>query len=121
MYQPLLSELSRFATGQSTASELERWLVSELQSILDSRDEEAIDLVNQVDSMLIEFGEGLATERDLLERVQAAVRMAETLRVQIAEVPRAMENAVTSNTSETITQQVLDRPVEDVRLKLSFA
>lgn len=121
MYQPLLSALSRYAAGLSSARDLEVWLVSELQTILDSGDQEAIDLANQVEGRLIEFSDGLMPEAELRDDIEARVRMAETLRVELAEAPQSVEDRAASSASETITRQILDRPVEDVRLDWSPA
>ncbi len=121
MYQPLLSELSRYSAGLSTVTGLEMWLVSELQNILDTRDQEAISLANEVDGILVEFSEALTSEPELLERIQALVRIAETRTVDYSEFARAVRDVATSTDAETITHRVVDRPVEDVRLQGVFA
>ena len=121
MYQPLLTELSRYSDGLSTARDLETWLVSELQNVLDTGDQEAIGLANEVDGILVELSEALTSEPESLASIQALVRMAETRTVEYAEFARAVRDEATSSEAETITHRVVDRPVEDVRLQASFA
>jgi len=61
--------IDRYLTGQCDRKELERWLVEHLQAILDSGNEQAIKLANQVDAALIEIQEGLLTEEALKRRL----------------------------------------------------
>ncbi|MDP2674351.1 MAG: hypothetical protein Q8Q00_05530 [Dehalococcoidia bacterium] len=117
MYQSLLTELSRYAAGLSTARDLEAWLISELQTILDSNDQEAIDLANQVEGMLVEFSAGLMPEPELRGNIEALARRGETLRLEIVEVPHGVEDSTGSSAVPTITRDFLDRPVVDVRLR----
>lgn len=50
----------------------------DLQSILDSEDERAIEVANEVDAMLVEFGELLLDEVELVETIERLVRSLET-------------------------------------------
>lgn len=53
-----------------TLRDLETWLLSNLQRILDSSEDEAIEVANQIDADLIELGEGLINEATFRERLE---------------------------------------------------
>ena len=117
MYQSLLTELSRYGAGLCTARDLEAWVISELQTILDSNDQEAIDLANQAEGVLVEFSAGLMPEPKLRQSIEALARIGETLRLEIAEAPRGIDDRIESSAIPTVTRDFLDRPVVDVRLR----
>ena len=62
-----------------TRRELETWLLSNLQRILDSGEEAAIDLANKVDADLVELGEGLMDELTFRERLQSYGKIGDTV------------------------------------------
>ena len=68
-----------------TRRELETWLLSNLQRILDSGEEAAIDLANKVDADLVELGEGLMDELTFRERLQGYVRIGDTFPLEYYE------------------------------------
>jgi len=65
--QALIQCLSR----ERSVSELEEWLVGNLQDILSSGDRKAIDIANQVDALLVEMGERLLDEDQFRKSVYA--------------------------------------------------
>lgn len=71
MLNQLLDAIENYLNKQSTLKELETWLISHLQEILDSKDERAINKANQIDADIIEFGEGLIEENILNERFKS--------------------------------------------------
>ena len=63
--------LIQYLSGERSASELEEWLVGNMQDILDSGDRKAIEIANQVDALLVEKGERLLNEDGFKKSVYA--------------------------------------------------
>ena len=106
---------------QRTLRDLEAWLLSNLQQILDSGEKTAIDLANELDADLVQLGEGLIDELAFREKLQTYIRIRDTLPFEYYETqPRDTVNATAS--AETIWDQLLiTGPVVDLRLEHSFA
>ncbi len=119
MLTQLLNYIDSYLLLQHTLRDLETWLLSNLQQILDSGEEAAIDLANKVDADLVELGEGLIDELTFREYLQSYIRIRETLPCEYYETePRDTVTATTS--AETIRDQLVIRPVVDLRLEHSF-
>lgn len=97
MFRKLLNKIDHYLIEQSSLEELQTWLLSNLQDILDSSDKAAIDVANQVDADLVEFHEGLIDEITLRERLESYIRLGETVPVVFPE----MECPITVHTSVT--------------------
>ena len=67
----LLASLEQHLNQQTSLHEVGEWLLAHLQEILDSGDQQAIHLANQVDADLVELNEGLIDETILRERFQS--------------------------------------------------
>jgi len=65
----LRQAIAHYVTGQISANDLEEWLVGNLQEILSSGDEAAIQLANRIDALYIEKGEGLIDEKGLRDAI----------------------------------------------------
>jgi hypothetical protein len=106
---------------RSTVRDLETWLMSNLQGILDSGDNEAAELTNRVDADLIELGEGLIDETTLRERLDSYVRAYNTISVDFFETERiTCEHATAIN--ETFSDRfVVPGLVESHRVDVVFA
>lgn len=104
-----------------TLRDLETWLLSNLQQILDSGEEVAIDLANEVDADLVELGEGIIDDLTFRERLLSYIRIRDTLPSEYYETQP--QDTVTASTSvETIKDEfVITGPVVDLRLEHSFA
>lgn len=61
----LISIVLDYLAGGRSLQEMETWVLEHLQEILDTPDVKAIEVVNQIDSLLVEKGEGLLTEDQL--------------------------------------------------------
>lgn len=117
----LLVQFDRYLTGRTSLRDLEGWLVSNLQQILDSGDETAIQAANQIDVDLVEFGEGLIDEATLVERIASWARLVETVSVNFPESIRLSSIKAGAN-AETFKNRVeVSRPVVDLRLRHAFA
>ena len=121
MLAQLLRYIDSYLVLHSTLQDLEAWLISNLQQILDSGEKVAIDLANEVDADLVELGEGLIDELTFREHLQSYIRIRDTLPFEYYETPpRDTVNATAS--AETIRDQLLiTGPVVDLRLEHSFA
>jgi len=68
-----------YLSGKMRLSNLEDWILSHIQGILNSGDQEAIAMIDQVDAFLIEIGVGVASEKDILNAISGFVANAETI------------------------------------------
>lgn len=121
MLHQLLNYVECYLTERCSLRDLEAWLLSNLQGILDSGDKTAIEVANQVDADLIEFGEGLIDEATLRERLERCVRFRETIQIVSYETERFATVHATAAV-ETLRNQLEDPgPVVDFRLVHVFA
>jgi hypothetical protein len=113
--------MDSYLLAHCTRRDLETWLLSNLQIILDSGEKAAIDLANKVDADLVEFGEGLMDELTLREHLQSYIRVQDTLPFAYCETqPRDTTTASTS--AEMLKDEfAITGPVVDLRLEHSFA
>ena len=70
MLTELLNRIDSYLLLHCTLRDLEAWLLSNLQRILDSGEEAAIELANEVDADFVQLGEGLIDELTFRERLQ---------------------------------------------------
>ena len=66
----LLETIKSYVLGTITLQELEEWLLSHMQDILDSGDERAIEIANELDADLIELAEGIIDMSNIREDLQ---------------------------------------------------
>jgi len=79
MLHELRGEIEGYLAGQQTLRNIESRLVSRLHTILGSGDLLAIEIANEVDADLMEFGDGLLEESELRERWQGYLRRTRTV------------------------------------------
>lgn len=65
--------------GRTSVRDLETWLLSSLQDILDSRDQDSIKLANAIDAGLIELADGRIDEVAFRERIAAYLKSLDTV------------------------------------------
>ncbi len=121
MARDLLVQFDRYLTGGTSLRDLERWLVSNLQEILNCGDKTAIQAANQVDADLMEFGEGLIDGTTLLERIASWARLVETVSVNFSESTPLFTVEAGANTETFRKRLEVFRPVVDLRLQHEFA
>lgn len=108
MLNELLNKIDYYLIEQSSLEELETWLLSNLQRILDSGNKDAVEVANDVDADLVEFHEKLIDEATLRERLDSYITHKETV-------------SITSSEIETYTVNHMNAAqVNDVRLKLAI-
>ena len=121
MLHQLLNYANHYLNGYCTLRDLQTWLLSNLQGILDSSDKTAIEVVNQIDADLVELGEGLIDEAGVRERIESYARFGETIPSAFFETEYPATTHVTA-AAETIRDhlEVLG-PVVDLHLCHVFA
>ena len=117
----LLDSLKRYLDQEASLQELGEWLLSHLQEVLDSGDQDTIRLANQVDADLVEFNEGLIDEATLREHLDSYVRLQQTLSFTFPEVQPCPSDVQTATGVKTITDQVqVPGAVETIRLDVGL-
>lgn len=79
MDRELLKEIQNYLNGYCTLQDLESWILSNLQTILESGDESTIHAVNQLDADFVELSEGLINEASIREHLQNYASIKETI------------------------------------------
>jgi len=118
----LLNHIDSYLLGQSTLQHLEEWLLSNLQNILDSADQKAIDLANKIDADLVELAQGLIEESTIREYLQGYLMDSQTTSIEYGQTPSTDEVAsVTASTvSTTVKMEFPITLVEDYRFREVF-
>jgi len=117
----LLNYVNDYLNGHCTLRDLETWLLSNLQRILDSGDEVAIEAANQIDADLIELGEGLIDEAAVRERLENYVRFRETIPIVFFETEHPATTNATAAAETFRNHLEVPGPVVDLRLVHEFA
>jgi len=119
MLQELITRLNRYANRELLSADFEDWLVANLQRILDSRDQDVIDLANRLDGLFVEMSEGLITEEQLQEYATQILRERDTVLV----AADAGTDAVTSDSAVTDSMTIKRdlRQVVEVFRQFQFA
>lgn len=79
MIREIREHIDSYLVGRSSLRDLESWVLSNLQTILSSGDETAIDIANQIDADLVELSEQLTDEITLRGRFAGYVARSLTL------------------------------------------
>lgn len=108
----LLQTLVQYLGGSRSTSELEEWLVGNLQGFLDSEDKSAIELANQIDALFVELSEGLISEGQLRDSISRIVASHET--------PLANNSSASTNTF-LFPDPIRLAPSVFIQVKHSFA
>ncbi len=101
MKKELHQKIESYLNGTISIDDLEVWLVSNLQGILDSGDDEIIEIANQIDADLVELREEILSMEDLYDHLQSHLGQLETISVDIS-TPGVV--AVSTETSTAIAQ-----------------
>ena len=83
----LVAWVQRYLNNETSREELGKWLLSNLQNILDSGDERAIILANQIDADLVELSENILDDslfRQRLGHYLASQAVSDMSRFQVA-------------------------------------
>ena len=108
----LVQVLVQYLGGSRSTEELEEWLIGNLQGLLDSGDNGAIELANRVDALFVEMSEGLISEDQLRESISTILSRRGT--------PLALDSS--SSTNEVIySNRIVLAPSVLIQVKHSFA
>ncbi|MCD6599649.1 MAG: hypothetical protein J7L19_03660 [Dehalococcoidia bacterium] len=118
MFNELLNQIEGHQNTDSTLRDLQTWLLSNLQNILDSGDTVAIDIANQIDADLVQLGEDVIDEKTLQERLERYRSSMETI---LIDLPKQHHDIPSTSVNETIRSQVDLSPVTDLYLSHAFA
>ena len=118
MLQELITGLSRYSNQEAGLCDLEAWIVLHLQEILDSGEQEAITIADELDGLLIQLSEGLVTEADILATINGILCRRGTVVVATTPVTTMSTN---ESANPTVTRSEVLRRVEDVRLQVLAA
>jgi len=121
MLTELLNHIDACLLLRCTVRDLETWLVSNLQRILDSGDSHVVEIANRVDADLVELDEGLIDEMTLRERLDSYVKACSTITATFFETERTINNHTTATTETFNDRLVVPGLVEDHRVDLVFA
>ena len=86
MLHQLVNYVEYYLNERCTLRDLEAWLLSNLQGILDSGNTISIEQANHIDADLVELGEGLIDEATLRERLETYLRISATIPFAFSEV-----------------------------------
>ncbi|HKZ50152.1 MAG TPA: hypothetical protein VJ256_00120 [Dehalococcoidia bacterium] len=121
MLHQVLNYIERYLIGRCSLRDLEIWLLSNLQTVLDSDDEAAIRVADEVDADLVWLGEGLIDEATLRERLQSYVELHGTISVGFYETERTATVHATTAVETVMGRLEVPEPVVTLRLHHEFA
>lgn len=121
MLQQVLTCAYKYLNGFWTLKDLQTWLLSNLQRILESGDRAAIEMANEIDADLVELNEGLVSEMEVRARLASYVSSRETIPFSVFETehPLSTHAAITAETFRN--QMEVPGPVVDLHLVHTFA
>jgi len=121
MLRQILNSVYDYLNGYRTLKDLQTWLLSNLQRILESGDEAAIEVANQIDTDLVELSEGLIDEMEVQGRIENYVRFGETIPFSLFETERPVTTHATVAAETFRNHLEVLGPVVDLRLDHKFA
>ena len=106
MRSEFVAVLNQILLGSASLDDFQTWLLSNLQSILDSGDSGAIDAANELDADLMQLAQGEITDNQLIEDVGLWAERLQTIVMSLASEnvrPNEEPVAVGSNSSTVTT------------------
>ena len=79
----LITALSQFLAGASPLEDLQSWVLSNLQTVLESGDSAAIDAVNALDADFVELGEQVMEYSYFIGSVERWINRLQTVPLEI--------------------------------------
>jgi len=120
MFDELLKSIYQYLNGIWTLQLLQEWLLSNLQDILNSGDNYATDIANEIDADLIQISEGLIDEADIQDRLASYAMRLET--IHLVYKKKSPVTHTDSYVAETVREKVENLgSVEDLHLSHVFA
>jgi hypothetical protein len=100
MIRELLDNILSYLNAYITLQQLETWLVSNLQKIIDSNDKDAAQVANEIDAHLVEFGEGLIDLETLHAYLESYIELHRSLSLSFNDTQNP---AITKSTAAVST------------------
>jgi hypothetical protein len=112
----VLQQLRRYVNRELSLNQLEGWILSHLQSAIDSGDAEYSELMDGIDVLLMKLGDGAISEVDFFGEICGIVDSAATINVTFSpQLVARFEKLDQNDSSLHITGTGLDLPVVWVR------
>ena len=70
----MIEELEKYVCGSSSEKDLERWVISNYQQILDSGEESAAMLANEINALFVEQSEDLVSKEEIPYTIEEILR-----------------------------------------------
>lgn len=121
MLRQVLNYVYKYLNSQWTLKDVQTWLLSNLQQILESGDEAAIEVANQIDADFVELSEGLIGEMEVRGRLENYVSFGETISVSLFETDHPVTTHATVAAETFRNHLEVLGPVVDLRLDHKFA
>ena len=119
MRSEFLTVLMDFLNQDVSIEDFQKWLLGNLQIILDSGDPVMIDAANTLDANLMELGEHVIEQDELIRNVDVYIKKLETIETNMEREEGLIVE--TGNAQfETIERQVVFSNQHDVRAYLQF-
>lgn len=109
MLHLILEHVGNYLKGRTSVRDLETWLLSSLQAILDSREQDSIRLANVIDADLIELTDGRIDEDAFRERIAVHLKLLGTVSLTAStthSTTTVRAAAITSGNIGTVTEWV---------------
>jgi hypothetical protein len=81
--EEILQIFRDYISGNAQLIDLEDWVLSHIQAILDSGNQVAVALIDRVDALLIEIGAGITSEEELFNAISSIISDEETLQLDL--------------------------------------
>jgi hypothetical protein len=106
MLRGLIKQIDAYLLGHLAAKELEGWLLANLQTILASKDEEAIRIATALDADLMAWGAGHIDDVEFDEKLEAYARAATTVNFSIG--PTTAPVVTSSGTGASMSRTTME-------------
>lgn len=120
MLREILQHIRDYINGLSSLQALEEWLLANLQQVLDSGDNDAIRIANELDAGIVELGENLIDESALRDNLLRIIELHDSI---ILPSPVTADSATkVTSISETVrVDSQVPGAVEDLRWEAVIA
>ncbi|MBN2319865.1 MAG: hypothetical protein JXR49_12335 [Acidobacteria bacterium] len=108
--EAILQTCRDYISGNIRLSELEDWVLSHIEGILRSGNQEAIAMIDRIDALIIEISEEIVSEKELFNTISGLISESETVRLDIAidNIPDVYFGTMSLTTNDSPTVLPLD-------------
>ena len=117
MFSKLLNQIDHCLLRLISLSDFEDWLVAHLQEILDSGEQDAIEMANQIDADFAEYSQGILDEQTIFDNLHSYFSETFTVNFQLGEFIQPQQTTtIDSLANSVIKRDIYVTPGEDLRL-----